>query len=111
MAQAVKFLPYSFTDLYGKISLNGAGGSKVNFFGFHFTDDVNYLHTAEIGWTSTGYGANAVLVPSGSAVLIDANFATSNYKINMKEASGAEKSSEISGFNLGLGFNYFFRKE
>ena len=28
-------LPYKFTDLYGKISLNGNNGSKFNLFGFN----------------------------------------------------------------------------
>ena len=31
-------LPYTFTDLYGKLSFNGATGSKVNLFGFSFND-------------------------------------------------------------------------
>ena len=31
-----KGLPYSFTDLYGKLSLHGDNGSKFNFFGFNF---------------------------------------------------------------------------
>ncbi|MEO7082321.1 MAG: TonB-dependent receptor, partial [Flavobacteriales bacterium] len=35
-------LPFKFTDLYGKVSLNAANGSKVNFFGFNFTDGAKY---------------------------------------------------------------------
>ncbi len=103
-------LPYSFNDLYGKVSLNSSSGSKVNLFGFHFTDKVEYVNTAELNWKSTGFGTNFVLVPLGSAVLIDGNFAYSKYKIDLVEEDGGMKSSKIGGFNLGFNFNYFFGK-
>ena len=35
-------LPFNFNDLYGKISINGSNGSKVNLFGFRFRDNVSY---------------------------------------------------------------------
>ncbi len=104
-------LPYSFNDIYAKISSNGAGGSKVNFFGFHFTDDVNYRFLADLGWKSTGVGTNFVLVPSGSAVLVEGNFAYSNYKIDLSEQDGRIRSSLINGFNTGLTFSYFYGKD
>ena len=104
-------LPYSFNDIYAKISSNGAGGSKVNFFGFHFTDDVNYHFLADLGWKSTGVGSNFVLVPSGSAVLVEGNFAYSNYKIDLSEQDGRIRSSLINGFNTGLTFSYFYGKD
>ncbi|MBE9480654.1 MAG: TonB-dependent receptor [Bacteroidetes bacterium] len=34
-------LPFNYTDIYGKISINAANGSKINFFGFSFNDKVN----------------------------------------------------------------------
>ncbi len=104
-------LPYSFNDLYGKISFNSAKGSKFNVFGFHFTDDVKYYHVADLGWKSTGVGTNFVLVPTGSAVLIDGNFAYSNYSIDLEEGEGRKRSSDISGFNAGLTFSYFLGKD
>src|SRR5207244_9778897 len=76
-------LPYSFNDLYGKISFNSSRGSKFNVFGFHFTDNVNYLHVADLGWKSTGVGANFVAITSGSSVLIDGNFSLSVYNFNL----------------------------
>ena len=91
-------LPYSFNDLYGKISFNSSMGSKFNLFGFHYTDDVNYFHVADLGWKSTGFGSNFVMVPSGTSVLIDGNFAYSNYRINLIEGDGRSRSSKISGF-------------
>ncbi len=104
-------LPFSFTDLYGKISINSPSGSKVNFFGFNFKDNVNYNHVADLGWTSTGAGSNFILVPTGSSVLIEGNFAYSNYSINLKESDNRERFSKISGFNTGLTFNSFIGKD
>jgi hypothetical protein len=104
-------LPYSFNDLYGKLSFNSSGGSKWNLFGFHFTDDVNYRFLADLGWKSTGFGTNFVLVPSGSAVLIDGNFAVTNYQIDLNESDNRTRSSLIKGFNGGLTFSYFMGKD
>lgn len=100
-------LPFKFTDFYGKVSLNAANGSKVNFFGFNFTDGVKYRGVSDLAWTNWGAGTNFVLVPSGSAVLIDGVFALSNYEITMDEAALPTRSSGINSFNGGLNFKYF----
>jgi hypothetical protein len=104
-------LPYNFTDLYGKISLNNTSGSKVNFFGFNFTDDVDYSDITKLNWKSTGYGANFVLVPAASAVLLDGAFSYSNYDMMLDEVSRSPRSSSISGFNVNLNFTYFMGKD
>ncbi|MFT3886106.1 MAG: TonB-dependent receptor [Flavobacteriales bacterium] len=103
-------LPFKFSDLYGKVSLNAANGSKVNFFGFNFTDGVKYRGVSDLDWTNWGAGANFVLVPSGSAVLIDGVFAMSNYDITMKERDLAPRNSGINNFNAALNFKYFIGK-
>src|SRR6185436_2660777 len=104
-------LPYSFNDLYGKVSFNSSSGSKFNVFGFHFEDNVNYQHIAELGWKSTGFGSNFILVPSESTVLIDGNFAYSKYSISLSEVDSKPRFSEISGFNAALNFTYFNDKD
>jgi hypothetical protein len=100
-------LPFTFTDVYGKLSFNGANGSKFNLFGFNFTDGVRYRGVSDLNWDNWGAGTNFVLVPAGSAVLIDGVFSVSNYEITMKEADLAPRSSQISGFNGGLNFKLF----
>ncbi len=100
-------LPFKFTDAYGKVSLNSANGSKVNLFGFRFTDGVKYRSVSDLDWINTGGGASFVLAPSGSAVLIDGVFALSNYEVTMKERDLAPRSSAINSFNGGLNFKYF----
>lgn len=104
-------LPYSFTDVYGKLSFNSSSGSKVNLFGFRFEDNVDYNEATNLHWTSSGFGSNFLLVPSGSSVLIDGNFAYSGYKIRLKEPDGRDRYSEIRGFNTGLNFSYFLGKD
>jgi hypothetical protein len=101
-------LPFNFMDIYGKISIHGANGSKINFFGFNFNDQVNqYKSIANYKWTSYGGGANFVVIPGKSPVLIEGHFAYSDYKVSMKDDIFPNRESEINGFSLGLDFNYF----
>lgn len=97
-------LPFNFTDLYGKVSFSGASGSKLNVFGFSFNDDVRYLALSNLNWQNYGGGANFVVVPSGSSMLIQGNFSTSNYRITLEEEGLADRFSEVGGFNFGLDF-------
>jgi len=98
-------LPYTFTDLYGKISFNGSNGSKFNAFGFNFTDKVDYS-TSKLDWDAVGGGAKFLLVPQTSPVLIEGDFSYSKYLIEQQEGERF-RSSGINGFNLGLDFTYF----
>jgi hypothetical protein len=52
-----------------------------------------------------------VVVPGGSTTLMDGTIAYSQYKISLQEADEKERSSLINGFNMGLNFTYFFRKD
>ena len=100
-------LPYSYTDLYGKLSLHENNGSKVNVFGFNFQDNVNYEGISELNWTSKGIGSEFILIPGNSPVLIEGNFAYSSYDISLDEESSALRESGINGFNMGFDFTYF----
>jgi hypothetical protein len=104
-------LPFSFEDLYGKVSFNGEGGSKFSVFGFDFTDDANFQDIAEINWKSNGVGTNFVIVPKGSNTLMDGGFAYSKYKINQQEADDKPRSSSINGFNLNMNFTSFINRD
>jgi len=111
-------LPFTFTDLYGKISFNGSNGSKFNVFGFRFDDQVNYQLISDMNWTSYGGGSNFVLVPGQSPVLIEGNFSYSQYKVSLTEDSAfvgqdvsGRRFSAINGFNGGLDFTYFLKDD
>ena len=80
-------LPFNYTDVYGKVSINGSNGSKINFYGFNFNDKVDYQDLASYNWKSSGAGANFLVIPGSNPVLIEGNFAYSTYKINMEEGS------------------------
>ncbi|MCC6252969.1 MAG: TonB-dependent receptor [Bacteroidia bacterium] len=103
-------LPFNFNDFYGKISLNSPNGSKVNIFGFNFNDQVNYNNITNINWVSSGVGSNFIVIPGGSPVLIEGNFAYSNYNVSMDEGNSLPNTSRINGFNFGLNFTYFIQK-
>ncbi len=105
-----KGLPYSFTDLYSKISFQGINGSKLSVFGFNFQDKVNYENVSKLDWTSTGIGTQFTLLPNGSPILIEGNIAYSNYLIELNEIAYPLRSSSISGFDMGLDFTSFPKK-
>lgn len=104
-------LPYSFNDIYGKISFSGGTGSKIDLFGFTFNDRAKYTNGTSLNWKNNGGGGKFVLVPKNSSALVDGNFSYTSYKINMDEASGLNRESGISGFNLGLNSTYFLGKD
>ena len=107
-------LPFNFTDLYGKISINGNTGSKFNLFGFSYKDQVKYKAVSDLNWDSWGVGTNFVVIPASSPVLIMGRFNISDYKISLSELDPvnlgdtlAPRTSRINGFNLGFDFKYF----
>jgi hypothetical protein len=107
-------LPFNFTDLYGKISINGNSGSKFNLFGFSYKDQVKYKAVSDLNWDSWGVGTNFVVIPASSPVLIMGRFNISDYKISLSELDPvnlgdtlAPRTSRINGFNLGFDFKYF----
>ena len=100
-------LPYSFNDIYAKISFAGGAGSKIDLFGFSFNDNAQYTNGTELNWNNVGGGGKFVLLPKNSSAIVDGNFGYSNYDIVMDEASGLRRESGISGFNLGLNSTYF----
>ncbi len=103
-------LPFDFRDIYGKVSFNSSNGSKINFFGFNFTDAVTYRSIANFDWKSNGGGANFVIVPGATPTLIEGIIAYSDYKLTLTDQTNLPKSSAINGFNLGLSFTYFIGK-
>ena len=106
-----EILPYNFQDVYGKVSLNAPNGSKINFFGFSFNDQVNnYKAISDFSWKAYGGGSNFVIIPGKSPVLIEGNVAYSKYDANLSEENNPGRSSSIDGFNAGFTFSYFLGK-
>lgn len=104
-------LPFSFTDLYGKISMLAGNGTKLDLFGFNFTDRVSY-DVATLGWNSYGAGANFVVVPPNSNVIFGGNLALSDYFIKLEEEDGNPRDSRINSYSVQLDFTYYgYRSE
>jgi uncharacterized protein YjbK len=103
-------LPFNYTDIYSKVSLNSPDGSRVNLFGFNFSDNVKYQGLSNLGWDAYGVGANFTVVPAGSTVMIKANLSYSDYLISLQTLDNNPSSSGIKGYNFGLDFLYFLGK-
>jgi len=89
-------LPFNFLDIYGKVSINAANGSKINFFGFNFDDQVNnYKALSDFSWKSVGGGSNFLIIPGKSPVLIEGNMAYSRYEARLSEATSPDRSSSM----------------
>jgi hypothetical protein len=106
-------LPFYYTDVYGKVSINSTGGSKVSAFGFSFNDKVDYSNIASFAWNNTGAGVNFLLVPQSSNLLIEGLFAFSQYKVNFTNPSleTDSKASEVGGVNTGFNFVKFIGRQ
>jgi hypothetical protein len=103
-------LPYSYTDLYGKVSFLSENGSKLNIFGFNFTDRFNFLGLVNLNWQTVGAGSDFTLIPPNSNVIINGAIALSDYDIILEESDGNPRRSGINSFNANLNFTYFGNK-
>ena len=100
-------LPFSFTDLYGKVSFVGGNGSKMDVFGFNFKDKVDYPDLATLDWTTQGAGLRFSLIPNNSAAIMEGNFSYSDYDVGIEESDGKPRESGITSFTAGLQFTQF----
>lgn len=103
-------LPFNFTDVFAKLSFNSTAGSKVNLFGFSFNDNVKFRSVSDYRWNSYGMGANVIIVPQGSSVLLEPFFNYSSYRIELSESNQPSRFSQIGGFTGGMNFTYFMGK-
>ncbi|MCD6012502.1 MAG: TonB-dependent receptor plug [Flavipsychrobacter sp.] len=116
-------LPYKFTDIYGKVTISGDNGSKLNVFGFSFNDKAELDQSSiqngilvknlgEYEWKAKGAGATFIVSPGSSSALIDGKFAYSKYDISLNQKVGlptdtVPRTSQINGFEAAINFTYF----
>ncbi|HBW86447.1 MAG TPA: TonB-dependent receptor, partial [Crocinitomicaceae bacterium] len=103
-------LPFNFTDLYGKVTLNSSDGSKISAFAFYNTDSVNYS-VADLNWQAAGGGVNFLMVPVGSPIFIRGHVNGSSFSTTFQETGAEPRTSSIGGFDLGFDFSYFLKNE
>ncbi|GJM35426.1 MAG: TonB-dependent receptor [Saprospiraceae bacterium] len=100
-------LPYSYTDLYGKLSFVSGNGSKLNLFGFRFADRFDFVGLAKLDWDATGFGANFTLVPPSSNVVLDGSISVTSYDVGLVESDDKPRTSSIGSYSAQLNFSYF----
>ncbi|MFN0216461.1 MAG: TonB-dependent receptor [Saprospiraceae bacterium] len=104
----VRGIPFEYGDLYGKVTLLTGNGSKLNVFGFNYTDGVNY-GIANFGWKSSGGGIDFTVIPSNSNTIIGGVVTVSGYDSHIDNADRLPRSSSIGGYSAGLNFTNFGR--
>ena len=103
-------IPFSYRDVYGKISLLSGNGSKLNFFGFNYDDGVDFPIT-NFGWESSGGGMDFTLVPGNSNTIVGGTFTFSGYESRIEEADRRPRRSGINGYYAGLNFTNYGRND
>jgi len=100
-------LPFEFQDLYGKFSLVSNNGSKLDIFGFKFTDTYNNPALAKIDWDNVGVGANFNLIPAGSDLIMSGSIGFTNYDLGFDQAATDPRNSSIRELGVRLDFSFF----
>lgn len=100
-------LPFTFNDLYGKMSFINQNGSKLNLFGFNFRDGYDNPLVADLNWTNSGGGADFKLIPGNSNFILNGMMGYTDYGIKLNEADGSPRESSIRGFTALIDFNFF----
>jgi len=95
-------LPYTFNDLYGKLTFNAPSGSYFKVFGFHFRDNVDFPGSTSYAWKSTGFGSKMLILPDASKIKLESVISYSNYGIQQKEVDNKPRRSDINALDLGL---------
>lgn len=104
-------LPYNFTDIYAKTTFHSPNGSSLKLFGFRFDDKVNFPQSTNYHWVSNGFGSRFVFIPESSKTKIDGFVAYSDYMMKQEEFDGKPRQSGISGFNLGVNFTSYIKRD
>lgn len=103
-------IPFDYKDFYGKISLLTGNGSKLNFFGFKYDDQVKY-DVINYGWESGGGGLDFTLIPANSNTIVSGVLTYSQYNSRISDADSLPRRSQIGGFYAGLNFTNFGRND
>lgn len=98
-------IPFDYQDAYGKLSLLTGNGSKMNIFGFRYTDRVDFPVT-DFSWNTWGAGLDFTIIPTNSSTIIDGKFTYSSYDTKIEESS-IPRSSLIDGYFGSLNFTNF----
>lgn len=100
-------LPFSYQDLYGKVTFSGASGSKADVFGMYFSDQFSVDGVAALDWQVTGGGANFRVIPPNSGAVLDGVLGYTSYLATLEEPDVSPRVSEVVSYTAQLNFSYF----
>ncbi len=100
-------LPFSYNDIYSKITYSTKMGSKISLFGFNFRDKVDFKSLSTYKWNQWGLGTKIVIVPDNVPMIMSVRSSFSDYKINLNNHDSHTRESGINGFNFNMNFHYF----
>ncbi|MBK8626438.1 MAG: TonB-dependent receptor [Saprospiraceae bacterium] len=100
-------LPFTFQDVYGKISVNTSNGSRINVFGFSYDDAYQNPLLATIDWKNLGGGVNFHLIPNGSNIIVDGLVGFSTYSVGIDENDAEPRTSDIDELSANINFSFF----
>jgi hypothetical protein len=100
-------MPFSFQDIYGKLSVVSNGGSKFNIFGFNFTDSYENPAVANIGWKNVGVGADFTMIPNNSSIIVNGIVGFTNYDLGINNDIDDKRNSSIQEFGAAVDFSLF----
>ncbi len=100
-------LPFSYSDLYGKMTFMAGSASRISLFGFNFEDFVDYGSAAKLDWQNRGGGIRLSVVPGNSNAVIGAQISLTDYKIRLQQSDEKPRNSRVSAFNIALDFTFF----
>ncbi|MBP6183679.1 MAG: TonB-dependent receptor [Saprospiraceae bacterium] len=100
-------LPFTYSDLYGKVTFMAGSASRISLFGFNFEDYVDYGNAAKLDWQNRGGGMRLSVVPGNSNAVIGAQISLTDYKIRLQQSDEKPRNSRVSAFNIALDFTFF----
>lgn len=100
-------LPFSFSDYYGKVSINTSNGSRINVFGFNYNDAYANPLLATIDWQNTGAGINFHMIPAESSIIVDGVVGYSTYTVGIGEQDTEPRRSDVDELTANIGFTFF----
>ena len=103
-------LPFSYNDLYGKLTFGTQGGSKISLFGFNFSDKVSYRSISNYNWDQWGIGTKIVIIPENVPTIVTVRSSFTDYKISLDNIDNYKRYSQINNFDFGLNLHYFLGK-
>jgi len=99
-------IPFSFEDLFGKLSLRGGTGNKLDLIFMKNSDKVIYPGLVDMNWKFYGGGIRATIFPITSKIQMSPYVFYSAYKNDYNHSDQNPSHSYINGFQLGIKFRY-----